>query len=240
VLHLCQVMSISDAMKFVMAQRKEGQFKFYLRTIGRSVFLRGATSDIYCFEKVFLSREYESPIPIAPETIVDGGANIGMATLYFASKFPAARILAIEPESANARLLRCNCEGLANVTIIEAALWPVKRTVTLSDPGGGACAFSVMDDGAMKKICDVATVTIQELCERLGGRIGLLKLDIEGAERELFSHDTGWLGNIDSIVVELHDRYQRGCAKALYSALATMKFWQEIRGENIFINLAKE
>src|SRR5262249_22735601 len=136
--HLRSVMSIFDAIKFALAERHKGQVSFFLKTVGRSVTLRGATTDVYCFDKVFLAQEYASTFPVAPKTVVDGGANIGMATLYFANKFPTARIIAIEPESDNARLLRRNCAGLANVTIIEAALWPVNRTVSLYDKGIGA------------------------------------------------------------------------------------------------------
>ncbi len=157
--------------------------------------------------------------------------------MYFANKFPAAKIVAIEPDSENAALLRRNCAGLPNVTIIEAALWPVNRTVSLCDPGTGAWTFSVMDDRLTEKVADVATVTTQELFERLGGRIDLLKLDVEGSERELFSYDPTWLDHVGSIAIELHDRYRQGCAKAFYSALITKSFRQETKGETIFVEL---
>ena len=35
-------------------------------------------------------------------------------------------------------------------------------------------------------------------------RISILKIDIEGAEMQLFGHDTDWLDSVDNIVIELH------------------------------------
>ena len=86
---------------------------------------------------------------------------------------------------------------------------------------------------------EVSAITMEDILRKLAvSRIDLLKLDIEGSERELFSTDSGaWLNRVEYIVVELHDRYRPGCAKAFYSALATRDFIQEIRGENIFIRL---
>jgi FkbM family methyltransferase len=54
----------------------------------------------------------------------------------------------------------------------------------------------------------VATVTLAELVAGLGGRrVSILKMDIEGAESEVFRDTTdSWLRFVDCIVVELHDR----------------------------------
>jgi hypothetical protein len=53
---------------------------------------------------------------------------------------------------------------------------------------------------------EVETVTIPRLLERFpGGRVNILKMDIEGAEDEIFRDDPGiWLPNIDCIIVETH------------------------------------
>jgi FkbM family methyltransferase len=33
--------------------------------------------------------------------IIDGGANIGIASLYFLNQYPTARLVAVEPSPAN-------------------------------------------------------------------------------------------------------------------------------------------
>jgi hypothetical protein len=111
--------------------------------------------------------------------------------------------------------------------------------VTLSDPGIGAYGFSVMDERRINKVGEVGTVTVDELSNRLGGHIDLLKLDIEGSERELFSENVSWLDQVGEIVIELHDCYRPGCAKAFYSAVASKWFLQEIIGENIFVEFSR-
>ena len=82
-------------------------------------------------------------------------------------------------------------------------------------------------------------ITVQDILAQSGAaRIDLLKLDIEGAERELFSDACEeWLPKVGTLVVELHDRYVPGCAERLYSHIVRRPFVQEIRGGNIFLRL---
>ena len=72
----------------------------------------------------------------------------------------------------------------------------------------------------------------------IGGKaIDILKLDVEGAERELFNRGAeDWLGAVGQMIIELHDRFVPGCAYAFYSAIGRYPFVQEIEGKNIFIN----
>jgi hypothetical protein len=50
-------------------------------------------------------------------------------------------------------------------------------------------------------------------------RIDLLKVDIEGAERELFEGDTGWLAVTRTVLIELHDHTRPGCEEAFLRAV---------------------
>jgi hypothetical protein len=68
--------------------------------------------------------------------------------------------------------------------------------------------------------------------------IDILKLDIEGAEKELFRAGfESWLPNTRLLIVELHDRMVPGCSKALFEAVSKYDFDCETRWENlIFYN----
>jgi FkbM family methyltransferase len=210
-----------------------------LSAAGGEITLRGATSDVSCFEKVFIYSEYSSPFDHSPQVIVDAGANVGMATLYFANRYPTARILAIEPEPKNFKMLQRNCARLPNVVLAQAALWPEDRRLTIASSSVGEWAYSVTERSATTESRnEVSAITVEVIFRRLEiNKIDLLKLDIEGSERELFSNAEGWLDRVEYIVIELHDRYRPGCAKAFYSAIATRKFIQEARGEHIFVRL---
>jgi len=65
--------------------------------------------------------------------------------------------------------------------------------------------------------------------------IDILKVDIEGAGKEVFSGHPGWTSKVGMIVIELHDKERVGCNRAFY--IATDSFVKEEfrRGENIFL-----
>jgi len=48
--------------------------------------------------------------------------------------------------------------------------------------------------------------------------IDLLKIDIEGSEKEVFEA-CDWQDRLDSIVIELHDRFKPGCSQVVNRAL---------------------
>ena len=64
----------------------------------------------------------------------------------------------------------------------------------------------------------------------------LLKIDIEGAETEVFGDACHrWLGGVSAIVIELHDWFRPGCAAAFYRAVSQYSFVQYQRGENVLV-----
>ena len=67
--------------------------------------------------------------------------------------------------------------------------------------------------------------------------IDILKMDIEGAEREIFSSECGWLSRTNVLIVETHDHIKPGCTRALNDAISGLDYERMERGENtIFIN----
>lgn len=234
---LRKIMSLRDAWRLASSQQGSGEIRIHLLPARREALIRLGTSDLNCLKKVFLSGEYALPFKISPKFIVDAGANIGMATLYFAAQYPEANIIAIEPEPSNFKILRQNCAGLANVTLLEAALWPIEQPVGIANPQVEKFAFAVAAAGVGSAAGGIKTINVPELLKKTaGGRIDLLKLDIEGAEWELFSiNPESWLDKVQVIAIELHDRHRDGCAKVFYSAIVKHKFTQEVNGENVFI-----
>src|SRR5262249_4731796 len=57
--------------------------------------------------------------------ILDCGANVGLASLFFKRRYPAARITAYEADPALCAIARANLasNGAADVEIVNAALW---------------------------------------------------------------------------------------------------------------------
>jgi FkbM family methyltransferase len=198
------------------------------------VVARREGSDRASFEHVF-GGAYELDVPVEPKLIVDLGANAGYASVFFALRYPSARVIAVEPVPENARLVRKNVSRLERVDVVEAAAWPRPARLALVDPGKGFWGMRVSEDAAG----EVAAVTIQDLLDRAGAdRIDILKIDIEGAEAELFSENTAWLGRVGVLVLELHDRFVPGCRAALDGAIerSGVRFHELQRGEDVLLS----
>lgn len=237
---LRRAVSLRDAIRIHYAAENRDLVEVYLKAIGRNVCIRNGTTDRDCLEKIFVHDEYNLPFDLKPQLIVDAGANIGMATLYFAHRYPEAQVVAIEPALSNFEMLQRNCKGLPNITLIQGALWHTNSALEIEDPTVAAWAFRVIERPTQSVGADVVTtITIPRLLAQVGAkRIGLLKIDIEGAELQLFSNGADkWIDLVKVIVIELHDRFRPGCAQAFYSVLTSRQFVQEIKGENIFVKV---
>jgi FkbM family methyltransferase len=182
------------------------------------VYLRIDTSDFCAYRDVlvFKSKSYDPGIPdFRPRTIVDVGAHIGMASILFALKYPMARIIAIEPEPSNFEALVRNTAHYKTIRPIQAALWRVDGEVTLGASNAHVKgAFQVVANGPQR----VRAITMETLMREAGIRsIDFLKVDIEGAEIEVFE-SCPWIRNVQVIAIELHDRVRPGCTSIVKNA----------------------
>jgi FkbM family methyltransferase len=194
------------------------------------VRIRLESSDAVVYEDVLINRQYAIDLPFSPLTIVDAGANIGMASIYYANRYPMAKIIAIEPEASNFELLVRNVARYPNVVAIQAALWNRDGWISVSQPdaatgASGSWAF-VTHEGQGRQ---VRAITMQTLMTEMNlDSIDVLKVDIEGAEKEVFER-CNWLDRVRAIVIELHDRFKPGCSAAVNSA--TSEFGKSQQGE---------
>jgi len=240
--HLRFSMSLTEAVRMAWNERRDGSFETCPSAAAFPVVLRGGTSDIRCFEKIFVQHGYSPPRelgPFEPRVIIDAGANVGLATVYFASIWPYAKILAIEPEDSNFRLLERNCANFPNVIAVKGALWASSGDLSLTQRGDQPWGYAVTDRLPPQAATRVRAFTVPDLMAMAGtDHVDFLQLDIEGAEKELFSKQAdGWLDRVSVLAIELHDRFVAGCSQALYSRLIGRNFQQEISGENVFIRL---
>jgi FkbM family methyltransferase len=204
--------------------------------IAHPVRLRLRTTDLALFEEIIQHNEYAMDLPAEPTVIVDAGANIGLASVYFANVFPAARIFAIEPEHANFELLRINAAPYENITPICAALWKDSAALVMTNPQSGYWGFQIQERSHENHDDPtVPGVTMDDLIStyRLAS-IDLLKVDVEGAEKEIFEHSSGWIDHVDGIAIETHDRLKEGCHDSVLAAAKDFPVVWE-RGETTFM-----
>lgn len=178
-----------------------------VRSLGGHVRLRSHTSDISVLNELIVSNGYGPTAELIPPpaTILDLGANTGLAARWFLHCWPDARMTAVEPEPGNVEVLKANLTGTSSqVLAVAAGGW--ERQAVMSTRNR-EFAYTIMDphgEGAVQ----VPVVTMATIMERAGmTEIGLLKADIEGAEAELFADCTGWIQQVRALVVECHNGY---------------------------------
>jgi FkbM family methyltransferase len=204
--------------------------------IRHPVYLRLRTTDVSVFEEIIINSEYSIGPSRPPRTIVDAGANIGLTSVFFANKFPHATIVAVEPERSNFEMLKTNVAPYSNIVPFHSALWKEDTLLTLSDPGMGHWGYQTRE----KRHGDTADrgvpgTTVEGLMKRHGWEfIDILKIDIEGAEKEVFEASAAWIDRVGIIIVELHDRSKEGCSRSVYAATPDFTIrWS--RGETTFL-----
>jgi FkbM family methyltransferase len=178
------------------------------------------TTDLSLFEEIIINAEYALEPSEPPSVIIDAGANIGLTSVFFANRFPTARIIAVEPEPANFELLKKNVAYYPNVTPLRAALWKEDGNVTLFDPGSGSWGFQTREqrdgESGTGSVPSMSIATLMARCSLQW--IDLLKVDIEGAEKEVFERAEAWIERVGILMIELHDRDKAGCTASVRSA----------------------
>lgn len=193
-------------------------FNVHTSLLEHPVTLRVPSTDVSTYKQVVTREEYGIELAQRPTTIVDAGANIGLASVYFASRYPEARILAIEPEAQNFELLLKNTAPYPNIQAVRAALWSESGVIGVVDSGTGAWGFRTEASSEALVANSVRAATLDELLDEFGfDHVDLLKMDIEGAEVEVFADTSEWIDRVNVVVAELHERYRTGCLRNFYS-----------------------
>ena len=214
-----------------------------VRGIGKVTVRRGSDAEV--FSQVFARRQYElqdlrqfneiqrrfediktcGKIPL----IIDLGANNGASALWFTSRFPGSRVVAVEPDPGNAATCRHNVRG-QNVVVLEAAIGSEAGmvnlitenredwTVTTERSAGGA----------------VQMLTVPDILESNSDcELFMVKIDIEGFEADLFESSTEWLLQTKVVFIEPHDWFFPGSSRQFQRVLGGMDFDLLINDENL-------
>lgn len=201
--------------------------------------IRKGTSDANVLAGIYVLGDLKLPIEIEPGLIIDAGAYTGLSAIYYSEKYPAAKIIAIEPEASNFEILEQNTKNLPNVTRLKAGLWNRDAFLKVIDKNLGKWGFAV-EEVAGSEPYDIRGITVNKILEQAGSdAVDILKLDIEGSEVELFEENSAvWLSKVNVIAIELHDRLRPGCTEALYSAINRNE-WEEFKSSEKVILIRK-
>jgi FkbM family methyltransferase len=180
---------------------------------GEEAVLRSGTTDVLVFREIFLQNMYMAALAATPRVsrnlrVMDCGANIGLFSVLCARHFDHPFLLCVEPSAGNLQSLNANVANLrANVTAVQAFVGYPSGNGYLCDTGDGEWGFT-LTRAPIDGIPSVPILDIPSLMRQVGwDGIDLLKVDIEGAEGEVFANCESWIDLVSSVIVELHSGY---------------------------------
>jgi FkbM family methyltransferase len=211
---------------------KSKHIKFKPKGFRYPIYIRSKTTDYTTFIQIFCERQYDIFLKEEPSIIIDCGGNIGLTSVFFKNKYPNAKIITIEPEINNYKLLVKNTNHYTNIVPLRKGIWNKSCYLRIINPQGNNDAFIVEES---PNITDIQAISLTDLIKEYNiHSIDILKIDIEGSEKELF--DIGyenWLPLVKVLVVELHDLPHKNFSYPVLKALSEYKFNIIIRGQSL-------
>jgi len=214
--------SSAERRSLLRARRTDGQhaklFNYRVTYINEGAYQ-------LLLREIFFKGEYAFQAQTDAPVILDCGANIGMATLYFKHIYPAARITSFEADPATAAVLQQNVEQnrLQDVTAYNLMLSNAEGEhvfYTGADLGGRLSMSA--NPGRISNSREII-VKAGKLSNFIDGPIDLLKLDVEGAEWDVMSdlRASGKMPLIRRMVIEYHHKIggQASCFAAFLRML---------------------
>ncbi len=204
--------SWQDTLRYSRAllelQRKPEPLTIRVRELeGRPLLCRPGTSDPWVLWDTFYEKYHLPLSPLPPGScIVDLGANVGYTAAHLAALNNGSRVIAVEMDGANASLARRNLAVFGSrCELLHAAIWSKDGSVNYvgEEDQGFRISTGSREADSIRRLCPA--ITINSLFRRYGiTRVDFLKMDIEGAEAEIFKGCLDWAQQVKSMKIEIH------------------------------------
>jgi FkbM family methyltransferase len=187
---------------------------------GKNFFLRTYTGDIDIFYEIFYREIYQLPDLLGKSVIVDVGANVGFAALYFLKHMPNATIYCMEPDPDNFFFLQKNLKAELESGKVKAMLAGLSGKDGFMNLEKNVLKYnSRLVEKASENSVKVITYSVESFLKKfVEGKIDLFKMDIEGTEEIIFEDDISWLGKVEELLIEFHsEKIKKMCFEKLQS-----------------------
>ncbi len=177
--------------------------RFKMKTIrinGFTIIVPDCLSFLWQYKEIFVEESYKFKSNERVATVIDCGANIGLGLFFYKLNYPDSRIIAFEANPDISKILKENIDNnhLKDIEIYNQAVWINDEGIELSV--GNADNSSIFGTGHKVKI---PSVTLSSVLER-EQNIDFLKIDIEGAEKEVIANCGNLLRKVSNIFIEYH------------------------------------
>ena len=178
-------------------RNKVGSIKF----LGYTVAYPDAASFVNEYNDIFINRIYDFIADNDTPFIIDAGACIGMSTLFWKLKYPAANIIAFEPDPAIYQILQQNLDAnnIDQIKLVKSGLGLVDEIKRFYPDGSDGGSFHTqLGEGPSIEL------KIERLSNYITQPVDLLKMNIEGAEAEVIQEIEPVLHLVKEIIFEYH------------------------------------
>ena len=193
------------------------------------------SSDLNVFAQIYQYFEYKPLVEVFQMNfpndktlnIIDAGSNIGLTSVYLSKDFPDSNFIVIEPDSSNFESVGYNLEtnGVKNVVKIKGGLWSKNTNLKIVNDFRDKNDWSIRVEETNEE-ADLKAFSISYLIQEHNFEtIDILKIDIEGSEKEVFissNSDVSFLSKTKCIAVEIHDEFD--CRDEIYAILTKYNF----------------
>lgn len=162
-------------------------------------------------QEIFDKRIYDFNLGTSKPLIIDAGAHVGLATIFFKTNWPKSQIIAIEPQPENIKYFNQNIwqnKLDSNIKLIESALDAKigERPFFFDESIDHWYSTAGFTKGAWNqtqtsKSITINTITLDSLIRQ---PVDLLKMDIEGAEYSVLTSSINVLPQVRHLIVECH------------------------------------
>jgi len=211
----------------IIKKTKVSTAGFKLRATGcpYPLLARAASSDYEVFCQVWVEQQYKPVIDLVKGGLVlDLGANVGYSSAYFLAVGKAATVVAVEPDFGNYNLLEENLRHFGGAAhLVRGAVWshPTRLSITDQPYRDGREWARQVTEIRNEGSASFDAFTITQILDSVPGlRVSLLKMDIEGAETQIFKcSDCSWLNIVDAVAIEFHPDSSFGNAEPYFHKL---------------------
>jgi len=219
-LDLFCLLSLSD---WISLKKTKTNRPVSIKIQGERVFVRKGTPDVKVAISSLTNEFNFIEKLLRPDfggLIIDGGGYIGTAAIMFSKMYPNATVVTVEPSEKNFAVLGVNVSEYENIKPIKAALsYKDGVNVDLFDRGTSHWGYTIVSNPRDCAECAfenaAVTITVEKITEHYRALpLGIVKLDIEGGEKDLIERSAQSLRDFPVLVLETHDRIVSGCKDA--------------------------
>lgn len=192
------------------------------------------SSDLDVFAQVFGYKEYKPVVETYIEKfkntkglkVIDAGSNIGLTAVYLSRFFADSAFICVEPDANNFDMMTFNVEtNKVNATRILGGIWSSDTNLKIVKD------FRDQNDWSFRveetnEASGLQAFSIGSILKKHGWQsIDILKIDIEGSEKEIFLNptaDVSFLSITKCIAIEIHDEFD--CREQIYQVLTAYGF----------------